>query len=123
MDVVGLRVVADSVAIRNEGPKTHHAVRVSGHLMERQQHRRQKKKLMLTEFGYDVVKTFITNFYFLKKITSENAAIFSEKWRIIDLKHDSGLKVLYIATIIQFMTCDFGIYEYILNESILQSKS
>lgn len=49
--------------------------------------------------------------------------MFSEKWRIIDSKHDSGLNVLYIVTIIQFMTCDFGIYKYILNESILQSKS
>lgn len=34
VDVVGLRVVANGVAVRNEGAETHHAVRVGGHLMK-----------------------------------------------------------------------------------------
>lgn len=33
VDVVGLRVVANGVAVRNEGAKTHHAVRVGRNLM------------------------------------------------------------------------------------------
>lgn len=34
VDVVGLRVVANGVAIRNEGAETHHAVRVGRNLMK-----------------------------------------------------------------------------------------
>lgn len=50
VDVVGLRVVANGVAIRNKGPKTHHTVRVGRHLIKQKQQKiigkKQKTKII-----------------------------------------------------------------------------
>lgn len=79
VDVVGLRVVADSVAIRNQGPKTHHAVRVSRHLVERQQRSRQENNPHVIRVWMGFGENLSNKLLFSPKITSEDAAIFSEK--------------------------------------------
>lgn len=59
--MVSLRVVANSVAIRNKGPKTHHTVRIGRHLIKQKQHKIiNRKNNSLESLAYDFVKTFIT---------------------------------------------------------------
>lgn len=47
VDVVGLRVVADGVTVRDKGSETHHAVGVCRNLKDMREKRKVKKKQFL----------------------------------------------------------------------------